>query len=281
MVLREIIEKALLEDRADEDITSLLFVPENKNITFTLIAKESGILSGVNVFKEVFHQIDPKIMVTLNLNDGENFKKDDIILSLSGNAQKILSGERTAINFLAHLSGIATACNQLVGSIPHKKITILDTRKTTPLLRILEKQAVIDGGGTNHRLTLADTVLIKDNHIASIGEFEKILKKIEIIKSKYPELFIEIEIENLNQLKKALNTKGIDRIMLDNFTPELCYTAVNIRKKMGCEYIPFEISGGISKQNIEEYSNSGCEFISIGSITHSSKAIDFSLKVEL
>ncbi len=279
MTLEQLIKEALEEDIGSGDITSNEFVPDNVSGTGVIVAKEKCIVCGTEVAKMVFQYFDNKLKVEIVIGDGKETNKGDVVMRVSGNARSILACERTALNFLAHLSGIATTTAHLVKKIGKKGTILLDTRKTTPLLRQLEKYAVVVGGGKNHRFGLYDQILIKDNHIFLGGGIKEILRKIDALKDKNKDIFIELEVSKLRELKAALK-HDINRIMLDNFTPSMVKRAIELRRKLGRTDIEFELSGGINEKNIKHFVSLDVEYISSGSITHSAKAKDFSLEFQ-
>ncbi len=271
LLLDDIIKRALTEDIGTGDITTLSTIPEAKKIKGRFIAKENGILCGIDVSKRVFEIVDSTIIINILLKDGASFKKGDIIAEVSGNAQSILSGERTALNFLQRLSGIATRTNQTVAIIKGTKTAIADTRKTTPGLRVLEKYAVKIGGGTNHRYNLSDGILIKDNHITAAGG---ITAAVEAARKNAPHtLKIEVEVENFEMIKEALACKA-DIIMLDNMSIEDMTKAVELIN--GAAMV--EASGNMGDRDLLAVAKTGVNIISIGALTHSVKASDISLK---
>jgi nicotinate-nucleotide pyrophosphorylase (carboxylating) len=280
MTLKEIIREALREDIGSGDITSNLFVPPDVHARAFIVAKQSGVLSGASVAKQVFKQADSSLEVIVLVEDGRRIKKGEKIISISGRARSILMAERTALNFLSRMSGIATLTAKMVKSLEGRKTFLLDTRKTTPLLRALEKKAVRDGGGKNHRAGLYDKILIKDNHILAAGGIDNILKRIDEIRQKDEKIFIEIEVSNISQFKKAIKHK-VDCIMLDNFSPAMVRKAVSLKEKMGQNSVKIELSGGINEQNIVKFASPGVDFISSGALTHSAPALDFSLELRI
>ena len=277
MHLEELIKEALKEDRAFEDITSLLFLPAERALEAVIVARQAGVLAGLRIARRAFLTIDNNIRVEGKKRDGESFEADETIAHISGNARSILAAERTALNFLGHLSGIATFTSRLVSKIEGTGVILLDTRKTTPLLRALEKEAVRFGGGENHRMSLAEAVILKDNHIRALGGIEETARRIKKLREQNPGLFIEVEVAGLDELRVALGAEP-SRIMLDNFSPDDAREAVRLREKLGKEHIPFELSGGINETNIAEYALCGCEYISVGALTHSAPSISFSLE---
>jgi len=269
--LDDFINSALDEDIGTGDITTLACVPESAVSNGFFIAKEPGVISGLNVLKRVFELIDSTVSVTTLVNDGEHVKTGDIIAEISGPSRAILTGERTALNLLQHMSGIATKTAEAVREVEGTKTKILDTRKTTPGLRVLDKYAVKCGGGTNHRFNLADGVLIKDNHIKAAGGITNAVYSVQ--KNNPNTLRIEVETENLEQIKEALNA-GADIIMLDNMTPELMTEAVKLIDGKALT----EASGNMGERDLKTIAETGVDFISIGALTHSIKAMDISLR---
>jgi nicotinate-nucleotide pyrophosphorylase (carboxylating) len=269
-----IIELALVEDRVRDDVTTNSLLGYDREVTARVTAKENGIISGTQVFSAVFQTLDPGIKIKVFKGDGVPVKKGDIVLELIGMESSILKAERTALNFLQRLSGIATLTRRYVETLGALNITLLDTRKTTPGMRYLEKKAVRHGGGTNHRLNLADMAIVKDNHIKMAGSISHAVKK---IKEKYPDKKIEIEVKNLEELEEALSlVPGVHMIMLDNFSPELINEAV----KRNNQQVRLEISGNVDLDNIAEKAVEGIDYISVGALTHSFKSLDLSLNIE-
>jgi nicotinate-nucleotide pyrophosphorylase (carboxylating) len=268
-----IIADALEEDLSYGDITtSSLAFPDNA-ASAELIAKQKGILAGIDVFSRVFMMLDMEVSnedIDLKFYDGDSFSSGDVLAILNLKPTTLLKGERVALNFLAHLSGIATLTHSIVSRIPEGGPLITDTRKTTPGLRILEKYAVRVGGGVNHRLSLSHSVLIKNNHIALVGGVREAARQIR--KSIGHTVKIEVETSDLNDVREALDSE-VDIIMLDNFTPELAREAVRLIKKQ----VIVELSGGINENNFSNYINSGVDIISIGALTHSVRAIDMAI----
>ncbi len=267
--LEDIIRESLQEDIGSGDITTDYLEIEDEYTDAKIIAKEQGILAGSIIAEKVFLLLDPDLKIERVKQEGEKIKKGEIILRIKGKKSSILKGERTALNFLQRLSGIATLTYHYVQQIEGEKAKILDTRKTTPLLRELEKYAVRTGGGFNHRMGLYDFILIKENHIRSIGSIKKAVEKIKERNCNYK---IEVETTNLVEVKEALGSR-VDRIMLDNMTISEMKQAVSIIKNQ-CEV---EASGNITLDNVKEVAQTGVDYISVGALTHSSCALDFSL----
>jgi nicotinate-nucleotide pyrophosphorylase (carboxylating) len=269
---KEIIKYSLLEDIGTGDITTDNLSISHKIADAVVLAKQDCILAGMDVAIQVFTTVDSDIKFTRKNRDGDFVKQGTTVLELRGNICSILKGERVALNFLQRLSGIATLTRKFVTATEKTKARILDTRKTSPLLRELEKYAVRMGGGYNHRMGLYDAVLIKDNHITAVGS---ITQAVNQIRNANPNTFIEVEVKNLEDLKEAIDNK-VDRIMLDNMDLEMIGKAVKITNKQ----IELEVSGGINLENVKEVAATGVDYISVGAITHSYKSCDFSLLVE-
>ena len=269
------IEAALAEDVGDGDHSSLACVPTNEFGKAHMLIKENGILAGVDVGVEVFKKVDSKLNITVCITDGTTVKHGDIALVVEGSRQSILKAERLVLNIMQRMSGIATYTHKLVELLEGTKTKVLDTRKTTPLLRALEKQAVKIGGGENHRFGLYDMIMLKDNHIDYAGGVEiAITKTKEYLKSTNKKLNIEVEARNLSEVKQIITVGGVDRIMLDNFNYEDTRTAVELIGN-SCET---ESSGGITIETIRAYAECGVDYISVGALTHSIKSMDISLK---
>jgi nicotinate-nucleotide pyrophosphorylase (carboxylating) len=274
MKLDEIITIALKEDIGDGDHTSLSTIPEFAKGKAKLRIKQNGTLAGVEVAKKVFKQLDQSIKFNILIHDGSAVKIGDIVFEVEGNAISILMAERLALNFMQRMSGIATYTAYLISLISGFKTKLLDTRKTTPLLRELEKYAVLQGGGFNHRMGLYDMVMIKDNHIDFAGGIKNAIQatnKYLVINKK--DLKIEIEVRNFEELKQVLETGGVHRIMLDNFTPSDLKKAIQI---IDGKY-ETEASGGITENTIRDYAETGVDYISVGALTHQIKSLDMSL----
>lgn len=272
-ILRDFIKRAFQEDIGTGDITTISTVPQGTKISGKFIAKESGVICGMQVAEEVFRYSDESIKFESSFCDGDLVKKGDVIATIKGDAISVLKGERLALNLMQRMSGIATNTNAAVKEVEGYKAKIVDTRKTTPGLRVFEKYAVKAGGGSNHRFNLADGVLIKDNHIKAAGG---ITKAIEMAKKNAPHtLKIEVEVESLDQLDEALKA-GADIIMLDNMDNETMTEAV---KKTDGRAI-LEASGNMGEKILKDVASTGVDVISIGALTHSVKALDISLKFD-
>jgi nicotinate-nucleotide pyrophosphorylase (carboxylating) len=280
MNIEEIIRKAIEEDLGNGDHTSLATIPERAVGKSRLLIKESGVLAGIEVARLVYREIDPSLRFEVVLTDGTAVKPGDIAFFVSGSSRSILSGERLALNFMQRMSGIATATSELVKIIEGTGARILDTRKTTPLLREIEKTAVRLGGGENHRMGLYDMIMIKDNHVDFAGGIADAIHEVKDylrLKVEGLRLKVEIEVRNFDELQQVMDTGGVDRIMLDNFSVDDLTKAV---KLINGKY-ETEASGGINKENIRKYAETGVDYISVGALTHHIKSLDMSLKAML
>lgn len=275
MSIEEIVKQTLQEDIGSGDHSSLACIDKSIMGKMKLLVKEDGVLCGVEVAKEVIRQVDPEIRMTQYLHDGDLIHKGDIVFDLEGPAQSMLTAERTLLNFMQRMSGIATNSKKYSDAVKGTKTKILDTRKTTPGLRIFEKYAVQIGGSENHRFGLYDMIMLKDNHIDFAGGIEKAIDTThEYLNKNNLDLKIEIETRNLEEVKRVIEHGGVNRIMLDNFTPEMILVALRM---INGKY-ETEASGGITFENIRGYAESGVDFISIGALTHHIKSLDLSLK---
>ena len=267
----QLISMALQEDITSEDVSTNAVMPTEVKGTVDLIAKEDGIIAGLDVYARVFQMLDEKTEIDFKCKDGDEVKKGELMATLTGDIRVLLSGERVALNYLQRMSGIATYTRQVAKLLEGSKVTLLDTRKTTPNCRVFEKYAVRVGGGCNHRYNLSDGVLLKDNHIGAAGS---ITKAITMAKEYAPFVRkIEIEVETLEQVKEAVEA-GADIIMLDNMTPEVMKQAVELidgRAQTEC-------SGNITKENIARIREIGVDFVSSGALTHSAPILDISMK---
>lgn len=270
-----LIDLAFAEDIGDGDHTTLCCIPEDAMGKSHLLIKEDGILAGVEVAKRVFAKFDPTMQVEVLINDGTPVKKGDIAMVVTAKVRSLLQTERLMLNIMQRMSGIATMTNKYVERLKGTKTHVLDTRKTTPGLRMLEKQAVKIGGGMNHRIGLFDMILLKDNHIDFCGGITNAISRChEYLKEKGLDLKIEIEVRNFDELAEAMNCGGINRIMLDNFSVADTKKAVDI---VGGKF-ETESSGGITFDTIRDYAECGVDFISVGALTHSVKGLDMSFK---
>ena len=262
---------ALQEDISSEDVTTNSVMREYQKGTAQLICKEDGVIAGLDVFERVFQLLDENTKVTFNFKDGDEVKKGDLVGNVEGDIRVLLSGERVALNYLQRMSGIATYTRSVSDLLKGSKTKLLDTRKTTPNMRIFEKYAVKVGGGYNHRYNLSDGVLIKDNHIGAAGS---VARAIEMAKEYAPFVRkIEVEVENLDMLQEALDA-GADIVMLDNMTPKMMKEAV----KMAAGKAETECSGNVTKENIKNIVDIGVDYVSSGALTHSAPIMDLSLK---
>ena len=272
--VEQIITLALNEDIGTGDITTLSTITADKTATGRFVAKEDMIICGIDLAAHIFGRVDPSIELKANFKDGDAVKKGDVIAVVSGNAQNVLTGERTALNFMQRLTGIATRTHASVAEVAGTNAKITDTRKTTPGLRVLEKYAVRVGGGTNHRFNLADGVLIKDNHIAVSGGIKNAVKNARAVIPHT--LKIEVEVETKEQLAEALDA-GADIIMLDNMSYDLMRECVGLVAGRAL----VEASGNMGEKNLREVAETGVDIISIGALTHTVKAADISLKFQI
>lgn len=274
-VIHQFIKNAIAEDLGDGDHTSLSTIPANAQGKAQLIIKEDGIIAGVELALQIFNQVDANLKTEVFIQDGAAVKYGDIALTVSGSSQSILLAERLVLNCMQRMSGIATKTNHIVKLLSGYPTQLLDTRKTTPGLRYLEKWAVRIGGGVNHRIGLYDMILIKDNHVDYAGGIANAIHAAnQYLKNKNKQLQIEIEVRNLAELGQVLETGNVNRIMLDNFSFADLKAAVHLINK---QYIT-EASGGIVEANVAAYAACGVDYISMGALTHSVKSLDMSLK---
>ncbi|GMT45690.1 MAG: nicotinate-nucleotide diphosphorylase (carboxylating) [bacterium] len=275
MTVEEIIRKALEEDMGTGDYTSLATISTEATGTAVMLAKEKGIVAGTEIAEKVFKILDPETSVEILISDGMGIVPGDKIMMVSGKSRVLLSAERTALNYIQRMSGIATYTAAVVGRLTGLHTKVLDTRKTTPCNRIFEKMAVRAGGGENHRFGLYDMIMIKDNHIDFAGGIRPAIEKVHrYLKANHLDLKIEIETRNFQELKEVLQTGGIHRIMLDNFSPDELRQALEMVDKK----YETEASGGITPETIRKYAETGVDFISVGALTHQIKSLDISLK---
>ncbi len=273
--LDELIKLWFAEDIGDGDHTTLSCIPADARGKSQLIIKEAGVLAGVEVAKRIFHAFDPELQVTQYLHDGDRVKPGDIAFVVEGRIQSLLQTERLMLNVMQRMSGVATRTAEYVKLLEGTHTRVLDTRKTTPGLRLLEKEAVKIGGGCNHRIGLYDMILLKDNHVDFAGGIDKAITRAkDYCAAKGKNLKIEIEVRNFDELSQVLAVGGIDRIMLDNFTPADTKKAVAL---IGGRY-ETESSGGITFDTLRTYAECGVDFISVGALTHSVKSLDMSFK---
>ena len=274
-LIEDLLNLAFSEDIGDGDHTTLSTIPEDAMGRSKLLIKEEGIVSGVEIAKQVLKKIDPSIKIDVKIEDGSKVKPGDIVFTAEGKVRSLLMAERTLLNIMQRMSGVATMTRQYQDRLHGLHTKVLDTRKTTPGMRILEKEAVKTGGGENHRMGLFDMILIKDNHIDFAGGLEKAVKRAkEYCETNNLDLKIEVEARTLDDVRKLTEMPEVDRIMFDNFTPELTKEAVKIvdgNKET-------ESSGGITIENLREYGETGVDYISVGALTHSVKGLDMSFK---
>ncbi len=274
-LIEDLLNLAFAEDIGDGDHTTLCCIPADKIGKAQLLIKEDGILAGVEIAKKVFHKFDPDMKVEVLIQDGTPVKKGDIAFYVTGKEQSLLQTERTVLNIMQRMSGIATQTNRYAKQLEGLHTKVLDTRKTTPGLRILEKQAVKIGGGCNHRIGLFDMILLKDNHVDFAGGIKNAITKAkDYLKKNNKDLKIEIEVRNFDELEEVMQVGGVDRIMLDNFNVADTKEAV---KRIAGKY-ETESSGGITFDTLRSYAECGVDYISVGALTHSVKGLDMSLK---
>lgn len=275
-LIDELLDLAFAEDIGDGDHTTLCCIPADEMGKQQLLVKEEGILAGVEIAKKVFHKFDPELKMTVFINDGAHVKPGDVAFVVEGRVRSLLQTERLMLNIMQRMSGIATMTAKYMERLKGLKTKVLDTRKTTPGMRMLEKEAVKIGGGMNHRIGLFDMILLKDNHVDFAGGIANAINKAnEYIKANHKDgMKIEIEVRNFDELDEALATGHVDRIMLDNFTPENTKKAVDIVAGR-CE---LESSGGITFDTLRDYGECGVDYISVGALTHSVKGLDMSFK---
>ena len=275
-LIDELLDLAFAEDIGDGDHTTLCCIPADEMGKQHLLVKEEGILAGVEIAKKVFHKFDPELKMTVFINDGAHVKPGDVAFVVEGRVRSLLQTERLMLNIMQRMSGIATMTAKYMERLKGLKTKVLDTRKTTPGMRMLEKEAVRIGGGMNHRIGLFDMILLKDNHVDFAGGIANAINKAnEYIQANHKDgMKIEIEVRNFDELDEALATGHVDRIMLDNFTPENTKKAVDIVAGR-CE---LESSGGITFDTLRDYGECGVDYISVGALTHSVKGLDMSFK---
>lgn len=275
--LDELIMMALREDIGDGDHSTLACIPRDAYKRAKMVAKKDGVLCGAEVGERVFHLVDKTLKVTCFKHDGDALKVGDIVMTVEGAAGSILTAERTALNYMQRMSGIATQTHKMVKMIEGLHTRLLDTRKTTPNMRLLEKYAVKCGGGTNHRIGLYDMIMLKDNHVDFAGGIEKAIDRThDYLKKNGKDLRIEIEVRNLEELERVMKHGGVDRVMLDNFDVATLKEAV---KRIDGRF-ETEASGGITEETLREYAETGVDFISVGALTHHIKSLDLSLVSE-
>jgi len=269
------IDVAIQEDVGAGDVTSDFFVPANLRALARIVSREKAIVAGTETAAEVFRRIDPALHIELLRADGADVNAGDVIIEIRGLARSILKAERVVLNFLQRLSGIATLTRKFVDAAGNDQVKILDTRKTTPGLRALEKAAVLAGGGANHRFGLFDMVLVKDNHLAAHSGLAAFVETIRKLRQERPDVRIEVEADRLQQVRAFLQIDNIDLILLDNMKPAQIREAIALGKNK----VKFEASGGVTLKNIRQIAATGVDYISIGALTHSARAIDLSLEM--
>jgi nicotinate-nucleotide pyrophosphorylase (carboxylating) len=273
-----LISLALAEDIGAGDVTSHYFIPQDRRACAFVVVRKDGVVSGVDLAASVFHTVDPELEVETLIPDGSKVSVGAMLIRVKGSARSILTAERVALNFLQHLSGIATLTARYVDLVKGTNAQILDTRKTTPGYRLLEKKAVHDGGGKNHRMGLYDRAMVKDNHLAAEGKVAVIREAISRLKSEQPKVEVELEADRIEQVKSFLELDGVDYILLDNMSLEELREAVELR---GPQTKPqLEASGGVTLDTLREIAETGVDFISVGALTHSAPALDIGLDFE-
>ena len=273
--LEQLIPLWFAEDIGDGDHTTLSCIPSDAQGKSQLIIKENGVLAGISIAREIFKSFDPELKMTVFIEDGTEVKVGDVAFVVEGKIQSLLQTERLMLNIMQRMSGVATRTREYVKLLEGTKTNVLDTRKTTPGLRLLEKEAVKIGGGVNHRIGLYDMILLKDNHVDFAGGIDKaILRAKAYLQSKGKDLKIEIEVRNFDELSQVMSIGGVDRIMLDNFSVENTRKAVEI---INGKY-ETESSGGITFETLRQYAECGVDYISVGALTHSVKSLDMSFK---
>ncbi|SCQ23472.1 carboxylating nicotinate-nucleotide diphosphorylase [Tannerella forsythia] len=274
-LIDELITLAFAEDIGDGDHTTLCCIPSTEMGKSQLIIKESGVLAGVEMAQRIFKHFDPDMRMDIFICDGAEVKRGDIAFTVEGRVQSLLQTERLVLNVMQRMSGIATTTRRYVKALEGTKTRVLDTRKTTPGMRMLEKEAVRIGGGVNHRIGLFDMILLKDNHVDFAGGIEQAITRAQsYLEEKRKKLKIEIEVRNFKELDEVMKVGGVDRIMLDNFSPSDTREAV---RRIGGRY-ETESSGGITFDTLRDYAECGVDYISVGALTHSIQSLDMSLK---
>lgn len=271
------VEIALREDIGAADITTQLVVPENAQAWARVVPREKAVIAGTSPAVEVFRRVDPELQISLPVKDGTAVLGGEVILEVRGSTRSILSAERVALNFLQHLSGIATLTRAFVEAVGKNPARIMDTRKTTPGLRALEKAAVVAGGGVNHRFGLFDMVLVKDNHLATQSGFAQLSNAIRTAKQRDPSIRVEVEAENLEQVRSLIQIEGVDIILLDNMETAEMREAIALGRRT--RKVKFEASGGVNLKTVRRIAATGVDFISVGALTHSAPAVNLSLEL--
>lgn len=273
-----LIDLALAEDVGPGDVTSLFFIPEDRRACAFVAVRRDGVVSGVELAARVFERIDPDLDVEILIRDGSRVSSGALLIRVAGSARSILTAERTALNFVQRLSGIATHTARHVEKVKGTTARILDTRKTTPGFRLLEKKAVLDGGGLNHRMGLYDRAMVKDNHLATEDGLAELQKSIRRLHRERPGVEVEVEADTLDQVRVFLTLDGVDHILLDNMAPDELVEAVHLRGEHGKPFL--EASGGVTLDSIRDIARTGVDFISVGALTHSAPALDIGLDFE-
>ena len=266
------VDNAIAEDVGPGDLTSQFFIPETRVSKGRIFAKEACVLAGVDVVQRIYRKLDSQMELLILRQDGSVVKPGESVIELSGLTRTILTGERVALNFVQRLSGVATLTAQFVKAVHGTGVVILDTRKTTPGLRALEKAAVKAGGGQNHRMGLYDGVMVKDNHLLARPELQEAIFS---LRRAYPDILIEVEADSIDQAREFVNLNGVDVILLDNMSPDELRACVLLRRPG----LKFEASGGVTLTSVRSLAQTGVDFISVGQLTHSARAVDFSLEL--
>lgn len=270
-----LIQMALAEDIGSGDVTSLYFIPAGRIARAFVAMRCDGIVSGVEIAARVFAQVDPTLEVEILIPDGSKASSGALLIHVEGSARSILTAERTALNFLQHLCGIATLTAKYMDAVKGTRARILDTRKTTPGYRLLEKQAVLHGGGINHRMGLYDRAMVKDNHLVADGGLRALQEAIHTLKEQHPDIEVELEADHLEQVRAFLGLDGVDHILLDNMKPEQLREAVALRGEATKPML--EASGGVTLETVRSIAETGIDFISVGALTHSAPSLDIGL----
>lgn len=272
----QLIDMALSEDLGEGDVTSTYFVPEEAMAKAYMLVKQDGVVAGYDVVKRVFEKVDPSVKVKVLVEEGTKVRKGTRVMEINGKARSVLTSERVALNFMQRLSGIATKTASYVDLISHTKAKLLDTRKTTPGWRFLEKKAVVVGGGNNHRMGLYDRAMVKDNHLVAQHDVASLKEAIARLKQDKPNVEVELETDTLEQVEAFLPLEGVKYILLDNMSNEMLRQAVAMRGKENDTLL--EASGGVTHETISAIAETGVDFISVGALTHSAVALDISLE---
>ena len=272
---RDVIALALAEDVGEGDVTTLYFTDPHRLVAARVMAKQACVIAGLEVAREVFRRVDAELAIQICAEDGAELQVGDVAMTARGRAASLLTAERTALNFLQRLSGVATLASKFVAAVQGTAAKILDTRKTTPAMRALEKAAVLAAGARNHRIGLYDMVMVKDNHLAGPWASEDFQASISKVKSERPGIRVELEADTVEQVRQFVALEGVDVILLDNMTVPELRAAVALRKPG----LFFEASGGVTLKTVRQIAETGVDFISVGEMTHSAPAVDFSLEI--